>query len=146
MVSAKHLGHICSVKSDIFVLSCLLLLISLAKLDELFSHSPTKRLRRLFVGSGLHMYAIACIYLVADVIGANMTQSQLCVLREGMNLDQRPNTYLQHQSVRILSLPEPVDDMDFGQGSCVLVELAHQEVKVMQIIKVPKLGDEGVAD
>lgn len=54
--------------------------------------------------------------------------------------------YLERPLIQIFSLPEAVDNMHLDEGSYVLVEVAHEEVHVVQVVEVPALGDERVPE
>jgi hypothetical protein len=53
---------------------------------------------------------------------------------------------LKHQTAWVLLLPETVDHMGLNQVACVLVEMRHEEVNIVQVVELPALRDQGVAE
>lgn len=44
---------------------------------------------------------------------------------------RRKSSYLEKYFVRVLSFPEPMNDMNFGERSRILIEMAHEKFHVM---------------
>lgn len=59
---------------------------------------------------------------------------------------QNERANLEHQTACVLSLPEAVDDMHLNKVSRVLIEMRNEEVNIMQVIELPALRDQGVAE
>lgn len=55
-------------------------------------------------------------------------------------------TDLKHQTACILFLPEAVDYVNLNKVSCVLVEMRDEKVNIVQVVELPALCNQGVAE